>query len=94
MPGTGEAFWDGHVSAFAFLGGLPQSILYDNAKLAVARILTTAGFGESTPSRSFSPSTGSTTERRREAVSKKCRETTTRPEKDKNASDTLTCLET
>ena len=31
--------WDGHVSAFAFLGGVPQSILYDNTKLAVARIL-------------------------------------------------------
>ena len=34
-----EAFLDGHVSAFAFLGGVPQSILYDNTKLAVARIL-------------------------------------------------------
>ena len=34
-----EAFLDGHVSAFAFLGGSPQSILYDNTKLAVARIL-------------------------------------------------------
>ena len=27
------------MSAFAFLGGVPQSILYDNTKLAVARIL-------------------------------------------------------
>ena len=36
---TTEAFLDGHVSAFAFLGGVPQSILYDNTKLAVARIL-------------------------------------------------------
>ena len=34
-----EAFLDGHVSAIAFLGGVPQSILYDNTKLAVARIL-------------------------------------------------------
>ena len=34
-----EAFLDGHVSAFAFLGGVPQSILYDNTKLAVAKIL-------------------------------------------------------
>ena len=34
-----EAFLDGRVSAFAFLGGVPQSILYDNTKLAVARIL-------------------------------------------------------
>ena len=36
---TTEAFLDGHVSAFAFLGGSPQSILYDNTKLAVAWIL-------------------------------------------------------
>ena len=34
-----EAFLDGHNAAFAFLGGVPQSILYDNTKLAVARIL-------------------------------------------------------
>ena len=31
---TTEAFLDGHVFAFAFLGGAPQNILYDNAKLA------------------------------------------------------------
>ncbi len=36
---TSEAFSDGHVAAFAFFGGVPQSILYDNTKLAVARIL-------------------------------------------------------
>ena len=36
---TTEAFLDGHVSAFAFLGGVPQGILYDNTKMAVARIL-------------------------------------------------------
>ena len=36
---TTEAFLDGHVSAVAFLGGVPQSILYDNTRLAVARIL-------------------------------------------------------
>ena len=36
---TTEAFLDGHVSAFAFLGGVPQSILYDNTRLAVDRIL-------------------------------------------------------
>ena len=36
---TTEAFLDGHVSAFSFLGGVPQSILYDNTKLAVAKIL-------------------------------------------------------
>ena len=39
-PGeTTEAFCDGHVSAFAFFGGVPISILYDNTKIAVARIL-------------------------------------------------------
>ena len=36
---TTEAFLYGHISAFAFLGGVPQSILYDNTRLAVARIL-------------------------------------------------------
>ena len=36
---TTEAFLDGHVSALSFLGGVPQSILYDNTRLAVARIL-------------------------------------------------------
>src|SRR2546426_3809773 len=37
--GTGEAFCDGHNAAFSFFGGVPKSILYDNTKLAVARIL-------------------------------------------------------
>ncbi len=36
---TAEAFCDGHVEAFAFFGGVPLSILYDNTKLAVAQIL-------------------------------------------------------
>ena len=36
---TTEPFLDGHVSAFALLGGVPCSILYDNTTLAVARIL-------------------------------------------------------
>ena len=36
---TAEAFCDGHVSAFAFFGGVPQSILYDNTRLAVAKIV-------------------------------------------------------
>ncbi len=36
---TTEAFCDGHVSAFTFLGGVPRSILYDNTRLAVAKIL-------------------------------------------------------
>jgi transposase len=47
-----EAFCDGHNAAFAFFGGVPQSILYDNTKLAVARIRAdgtrerTRGFAE------------------------------------------------
>src|SRR4051812_37664537 len=45
-----EAFLDGHVSAFSFLGGVPRSILYDNTKLAVARIL---GDGQRKRTRSF-----------------------------------------
>src|SRR5512135_972883 len=36
---TTEAFCDGHNAAFGFFGGVPKSILYDNTKLAVARIL-------------------------------------------------------
>jgi transposase len=36
---TTEAFCDGHNAAFAFFGHVPQSMLYDNTKLAVARIL-------------------------------------------------------
>jgi transposase len=36
---TTEAFCAGHVAAFAFFGKVPASILYDNTRLAVARIL-------------------------------------------------------
>ena len=36
---TTEAFCDGHVQAFNFFGGVPQSILYDNTRIAVAKIL-------------------------------------------------------
>jgi transposase len=36
---TAEAFCDGHVAAFDFFGGIPLSILYDNTRLAVAKIL-------------------------------------------------------
>src|SRR4051812_11798176 len=36
---TAEAFCDGHNAAFAFFGGVPLSMLYDNTRLAVARIL-------------------------------------------------------
>lgn len=35
---TTEAFLDGHVSAFAFFGGVPLSLLYDNLRIAVAKI--------------------------------------------------------
>lgn len=47
-----ESFLDGHIAAFAFLAGVPQSILYDNTKIAVAKILgngkraRTKAFGE------------------------------------------------
>ena len=37
---TTEAFCDGHNAAFVFFDGVPISILYDNTKLAVARILS------------------------------------------------------
>lgn len=48
---TTEAFLDGHVSAFAFFGGVPRSILYDNTTLAVARIM---GDGERRRTQAFS----------------------------------------
>ena len=35
---TTEAFLDGPVAAFAFFGGVPLSILYDNLRIAVARM--------------------------------------------------------
>ena len=48
---TTEAFCDAHVAAFAFFGGVPTSILYDNTKIAVARIL---GDGKRKRTRVFS----------------------------------------
>ena len=36
---TTEAFLEGHNHAFACFGGVPRTILYDNTKIAVARIL-------------------------------------------------------
>jgi transposase len=36
---TTEAFLEGHVRAFAYFGGVPTRILYDNSKIAVAKIL-------------------------------------------------------
>src|ERR1017187_6545386 len=34
-----ETFWEGHVQAFEFFGGVPRRITYDNTKVAVAQIL-------------------------------------------------------
>ena len=36
---TSTAFCEGHNQAFAYFGGVPQRIVYDNTKIAVARIL-------------------------------------------------------
>jgi hypothetical protein len=36
---TTEAFLEGHVRAFAYFGGVPTRILYDNTRIAVAKIL-------------------------------------------------------
>src|SRR6202451_4080905 len=48
---TSEAFCEGHNVGFEFFGGVPRSILYDNSKLAVARIL---GDGRRQRTRTFS----------------------------------------
>ena len=48
---TTEAFLEGHNHAFAYFGGVPRTILYDNTKLAVARIL---GDGTRSKTRVFS----------------------------------------
>lgn len=34
-----ETFWEGHVRGFAFFGGVPWRISYDNTRVCVARIL-------------------------------------------------------
>ena len=34
-----ETFWEGHVQAFEFFGGVPKRISYDNTKIAVAKII-------------------------------------------------------
>jgi transposase len=47
---TTEAFLDGHVSAFGFFGGVPLSILYDNTRIAVAKI---CGDGKRERTRAF-----------------------------------------
>jgi len=48
---TTEAFLEGHVRAFRYFGGVPARILYDNTKIAVARIL---GGEERQKTRAFS----------------------------------------
>ena len=48
---TTEAFWEGHHQAFAYFGGVPRRILYDNTKLAVGQIL---GEGTRTKTQAFS----------------------------------------
>lgn len=48
---TTEAFLEGHVRAFAYWDAVPTRILYDNTRLAVARIL---GDGERKKTRAFS----------------------------------------
>jgi transposase len=48
---TTEAFCAGHSAAFSYFGKVPQSILYDNTKIAVARIL---GDGKRQRTRVFS----------------------------------------
>ena len=47
---TTEAFCDSHNAAFAFFGGVPLSVLYDNTKIAVAKI---CGDGARERTRSF-----------------------------------------
>ena len=48
---TTEAFCEGHSQAFAYFSGVPQTILYDNTKIAVAQIL---GDGTRQKTRAFS----------------------------------------
>jgi len=43
---TTEAFCDGHNAAFAFFGGVPSSMLYDNTTIAVAKICGDGKRGE------------------------------------------------
>jgi len=53
-----EAFCDGHNAAFAFFGGVPRTILYDNTKLAVAK---TPGRGTAGADAALQPSWNRTT---------------------------------
>lgn len=38
-----EAWLDGHGHAFAFFGAVPQSVLYDNNRCLVAKIMPLSG---------------------------------------------------
>jgi transposase len=33
-----ESFWEGHVDAFKFFGGVPKRISYDNSRIAIQKI--------------------------------------------------------
>ena len=46
-----ESFLEGHNQAFAYFGGVPRTILYDNTRIAVKEI---AGDGERKPTEAFS----------------------------------------
>lgn len=46
-----ESFCEGHAQAFAYFGGVPRTILYDNTKIAVAEI---TGDGERKTTEEFS----------------------------------------
>jgi transposase len=46
-----ESFLEGHNRAFAHFGGVPNTILYDNTRIAVAKI---TGSGERKPTEAFS----------------------------------------
>lgn len=46
-----EAFLEGHNQAFAYFGGVPRTVLYDNTRIAVKEI---AGDGERQPTEAFS----------------------------------------
>ena len=35
-----ESYWEGHLRAFEFFGGVPQRISYDNAKVLVSRVIS------------------------------------------------------
>jgi len=48
-----EAFFEGHIQAFHFFGGVPKQITYDNLKVAVFRILTGKNRQEQTAFKTF-----------------------------------------